>query len=38
VEALFETGTLLLCGHHATEGWARLEDQAIRIIDERWAI
>lgn len=35
VYASFKTGSLALCGHCATAGWAKLNEQATVIIDQR---
>lgn len=38
VFAQFRTGSLALCGHCATTGWANLTRQAVEIIDQRHRI
>lgn len=38
VYATFKVGSLALCGHCATVGWVKLNEQAIDIVDLRYLI
>jgi hypothetical protein len=30
--------SIALCGHHGTESWERLHEQAVEVIDFRWRL